>query len=62
MRRLNSTEMRVIDGGRYAYCPVCGKKKNIGWSLSVLFYGWNSVIQQEEGKAALRHAYGKKCW
>lgn len=61
MQKVSTAEMRTVEGGRYATCPVCRRKKNIGWSLSVVFYGWNSVIAQEEGKMALRHAYGARC-
>lgn len=63
MKKLNVMEMRNVEGGaKYAYCPTCGKRKKINWSLAVLFRGWNTIIREEQNKAALRHAWGGKCW
>ncbi len=61
MRSVTENEMRAVSGGRYATCPVCGRRKNVAWNLQVLFMGWKSVISQAEGKMALRHAYGARC-
>ena len=62
MHNVSNIEKRAIEEGRYAYCPVCGKSKNIGWNLAVLFKGWNAIIKEAEEKAALRHAWGGTCW
>lgn len=62
MKKLNTMEMRNVEGGRYAYCPVCGKGKNFKWTWSVVVWGWNGYLRREQDKAALRHAWGGICW
>ena len=61
MRSVTENEMRAVSGGRYATCPVCGRRKNVAWNLQVLWNGWNITIQQAEAKMALRHAWGASC-
>ncbi len=43
MKKLNTMEMRNVEGGAY-YCNTCGKKFSFKWTAGyhILFYGHRS--------------------
>lgn len=63
MKKLNTMEMRSVDGGaRYATCYVCGKRKKLKWTWSVIVWGWNGYIRRENDLAGYRHQSTGRCW
>ena len=49
MKAVKKSEMRTVSGGKhYAYCPVCGRKQEVKWTLHVLFVGWKRAIAETE--------------
>ncbi|MBQ8869565.1 MAG: hypothetical protein IJ027_07675 [Oscillospiraceae bacterium] len=57
MKKVNAMEMRTVEGGKWVYCPVCGKGKNVKWGWAVIFRGWNSVLNQARNTMRRQH-YG----
>ncbi len=51
MKKLNTMEMRSVDGGaRYATCARCGRRKKLNWMWTWLFTSKRVTEIQESAK------------
>lgn len=54
MKKLNSNELRAVDGGYSTSCPICHKKVSVGF-INVLILGKRAAYASAQQNASAQH-------